>query len=209
MAAFVAAIAAGYGIECDVRASRDGVPFVFHDARLARMTGQDGAIADRDAVQIDALRLPDGGAVPRLAALLDACVTTPLLIEIKADGRDVTPTCAAVAAAIDGRAQPVAVMSFNPLAMRWCARHRPQWMRGLVSSSQNKPRLRAMLARALALWLANPDFVACDIRDLPFRFAAAARRRGRPVLTWTVRTDAQRACAAAHADQIIFETGDD
>ncbi|PZU65455.1 MAG: glycerophosphodiester phosphodiesterase, partial [Sphingobium sp.] len=66
-------------------------------------------------------------------------------------------------------------------------------------------RLRALFDRTLALWLANPDFLACDIRDLPFRFADAASRRGLPVLSWTVRSTAQRAIAAAHADQIIFE----
>jgi hypothetical protein len=40
MAAFAAAVAGQYGIECDVRLSRDGVPMVFHDAALARMTGR-------------------------------------------------------------------------------------------------------------------------------------------------------------------------
>lgn len=169
------------------------------------MTGQPGAVADRDSAELDALRLPDGGAIPRLAALLDACITTPLLIEIKVEGCDVAPICAAVAKAIAGRDQPVALMSFNPLAMRWLARHRPDMVRGLVSSSQNKGRLRALFDRTLALWLANPDFLACDIRDLPFRFADAARRRGLPVLSWTVRSAAQRAIAAAHVDQIIFE----
>jgi hypothetical protein len=39
----------------------------------------------------------------------------------------------------------------------------------------------------------------------PRAFAAAARARGLPVYTWTVRTEADRARAAAHADQIIFE----
>ena len=124
MAAFDAAIARGLGIECDVRLSRDGLPSVFHDASLMRMTGQAGAMSDRDAAALDALRLPDGGAIPRLTALLDACIRTPLLIEIKVEGRDVAPICAAVARALDGRDQPVAVMSFNPLAMRWFARHR-------------------------------------------------------------------------------------
>ncbi len=205
MAAFDAAIAKGLGIECDVRLSRDGQPFVFHDASLMRMAGQAGAVADRDAAELDALRLPDGGAIPRLTALLDACITTPLLIEIKVEGRDVAPTCSVVARTLDGRDQPVAVMSFNPLAMRWFAQHRPDMVRGLVSSSQNKGRLRALFDRTLALWLANPDFLACDIRDLPFRFADAVSRRGLPVLSWTVRSTAQRAIAAAHADQIIFE----
>jgi hypothetical protein len=55
------------------------------------------------------------------------------------------------------------------------------------------------------LWRARPDFLGYDIRDLPSRFAAAQRRRGLPILTWTVRRDADRERAAAQADQIIYE----
>ena len=55
------------------------------------------------------------------------------------------------------------------------------------------------------LWRARPDFLAYDIRDLPSRFAAAQRSRGIPVLTWTVRTQAQEETAHRHADQIIHE----
>jgi glycerophosphoryl diester phosphodiesterase len=52
------------------------------------------------------------------------------------------------------------------------------------------------------LWWSKADFLAYDIRDLPSAFAAAS---GLKVGTWTVRTEAQRATAAAHADQIIYE----
>ena len=51
MAAFNAAIAQGYGAECDVRLSRDGVAMVFHDAALSRVTGVEGVVAGRTAAQ--------------------------------------------------------------------------------------------------------------------------------------------------------------
>ncbi|MCE8472442.1 phosphodiesterase, partial [Rhodovulum sulfidophilum] len=35
-----AAIAGGYGIEIDIQPSADGVPMVFHDYDLARLTGE-------------------------------------------------------------------------------------------------------------------------------------------------------------------------
>jgi glycerophosphoryl diester phosphodiesterase len=207
MAAFDAAIAAGLGIECDVRASRDGVAFVFHDAALARMVGRPDRVAMLDAATLDAARLPDGGAIPRLSALLAHCNgQVPLLVEIKADDRHVAPVCAAVARDLDPWPDaPVAVMSFNPYAVRWFARQRPRQLRGLVVTQQGKGRWRGAIERALALWRAKPDFVACDIRDLPTRFSTRARAAGLPVLSWTVRSQDERARAAAHADQIIFE----
>src|SRR4029079_14090478 len=42
--AFTAAIAAGYGIECDLQVSADGEAMVFHDAGLGRLTEADKRI---------------------------------------------------------------------------------------------------------------------------------------------------------------------
>lgn len=207
MAAFDAAIAQGYGIECDVRASRDGVAFVFHDATLARMAGRLETVAALDAVALDRLALPDGGAVPRLSALLARCDgQVPLLVEIKAEGRHVQPVCAAVARDLaEWPDAPVTVMSFNPWAVRWFVRQRVGHLYGLVVTQQGKGRIRGAIERALALLLSKPDFLACDIRDLPSRLSSRARASGLPVLTWTVRSAADRARASSHADQIIFE----
>ncbi|MEY4721254.1 MAG: hypothetical protein RIQ46_979, partial [Pseudomonadota bacterium] len=65
--------------------------------------------------------------------------------------------------------------------------------------------LPGRLRRHQALWFARPDFLAYDIRDLPSRFAASQRRRGLPVLTWTVRDADHRERAAEHADAPIAE----
>ena len=52
----------------------------------------------------------------------------------------------------------------------------------------------------------RPDFLSFWVRDLPCT-ASVLFRHGLnlPVMTWTVRTEAQRAHAAAHADQMVFE----
>ena len=207
MAAFDAAITQGYGVECDVRLSRDGVAMVFHDAALSRVTGAEGVVAERNAAELEQLRLEDGGGIPRLATLLAACAeTVPLLIELKVMGRTVAPLCAAVARDLAKHPRALAaVMSFNPIAMRWFARNMGQAVRGLVVTEQGRPGWRGAARRGLALWVASPDFIAWEVRDLPSRFAAEARERGLPVLSWTVRSAAEHAVAAAHADQIIFE----
>jgi glycerophosphoryl diester phosphodiesterase len=138
--------------------------------------------------------------------LLQLCgPNVPLLIELKVIGRHVGPLCAAVARDLARHPGALAaVMSFNPVAIRWFARRMPQVVRGLVVTEQGEAGWRGAARRGLALWVAKPDFVACDIRDLP-SFSAKAREQGLPVLTWTVRTASERANAAIHADQIIFE----
>jgi len=211
MAAFRAAIAQGHGIECDVRLSRDGVAMVFHDAALIRMTAVERPLSEFTAEELEQIALPDGGGIPRLETLLQLCgESTSLLIELKVMGRHVGPLCAAVARDLAHHPHSLAAaMSFNPVAMRWFARYMPQAVRGLVVTQQGEAGWRGAARRGLALWVARPDFIACDIRDLPSSFAANARKRGLRVLTWTVRTQNERATAAMHADQIIFEPSRD
>lgn len=193
------------------RVSRDGVPFLFHDASLTRMTGERDAIEMLDAARIDQLRLPDGCPVTRLSALLALCPPDwPLLLEIKGDAGAITRKCVVLTQELTARKRPAtAVMSFYPTVGRWFARHRPDIVRGLVVTQQGKAKTRARLENALALWLARPDFLACDIRDLPTPLSLQARAKATPVLTWTVRSDGDRRAASAHADQIIFEQSHD
>lgn len=206
--AFGAALEAGHGVECDIRLSRDGTPFVFHDATLARMTGERGTLAAMDASALAALRLVDGSPLPRLVDLLAlAAARAPLLLELKVDRPiDAAPLARAVAAAIAGYRGPLAIMSFSPLAVRWFARHAPAVARGLVMSESYHPSRTP----GLDLRRSRPDFLAYDVRDLPAPLLTFACAPGVPVLswpllTWTVRTARQLAIAREHADAIIFE----
>lgn len=206
-AAFLAAIDRGHGIELDVQVSRDGAAMVFHDRALDHLTGEQGQVAALDASALQRIGLKGSGeAIPTLAEVLALIAgRVPLLIEVKAQRQFSRPLCRSVAAALDGYRGPVAIMSFNPRVPRWFAGHRPLLLRGLVVTEENRGGRRGALARRLASHWARPDFLAYDVRDLPSAFAARARRRELPVLTWTVRTPDQRAAAASHADQIIYE----
>jgi glycerophosphoryl diester phosphodiesterase len=144
--------------------------------------------------------------MPRLAeALRTIGGRVPLLIEVKSRDRRPARLCRAVAEALAGYDGPVGVMSFNPEVGSWFARRSPAVLRGLVVTESGKRGLRGRIERRLFLWRSGADFLAYDVRDLPSAFAAAARKRGLPVYTWTVRSDSDRARAEAHADQIIFE----
>ena len=103
-AAFVAAIEAGMGIECDIQRSRDDQPMVFHDWDFARLLGRSDQGADLAAADWRALRYADGEAPMSLPELLDLLAgRVALLIEIKSRrGYDVALSCRRVVEALRG-----------------------------------------------------------------------------------------------------------
>ncbi|WP_240529937.1 glycerophosphodiester phosphodiesterase family protein [Novosphingobium sp. PC22D] len=208
LGAFEDALARGYGIECDVRRASDGRAMVFHDADLARLTDETGLVAARDSKALGAIRFSGSGeTIPSLREVLTLIGgRTPILIELKASREErIAALCLSVRRVLEGYTGPHAVMSFDPRVARWFYRHSPHTVRGLVVTEDEDKALPGHLRRQFALWHGRPDFLAYDIRDLPSRFAAAQRRRGLCVLTWTVRTPQHLERARAHADAAIAE----
>lgn len=208
LAAALAAISTGLGIECDVQRASDGIAMVFHDWELDRLTGESGPVWLRTAAQLGEIGLTGGSErIPSLRDLLGLVRgRVPLLIEVKARrDRRPAPLCMSVRRALEGYGGEVGVMSFDPRVPRWFATHAPHLPRGLVVTEENARTFSGRLRRHLSLWAAQPDFLAYDVRDLPSRFAAAQRQRGLPLLTWTVRSAELRERAAAYADAPIAE----
>jgi glycerophosphoryl diester phosphodiesterase len=206
--AFALAIERGLGIECDVQRSSEDLPVVFHDWELDRLTAETGPVRARPLEELRRIRL--GGSTGTIATLPDLLGEVggrvPLLIEVKSKRElRVATLCRAIRGALEGYRGPVGVMSFDPRVSRWFARCAPHIARGLVVTEENARTLSGRIRRHLALWHAAPDFLAYDVRDLPSSFAAAQRRRGLPVATWTVRTPDLLARARAHADAPIAE----
>ena len=212
LAAFDRAIARGFGIELDVRMTRDGDVIVFHDADLGRMTASRGQVASLSSQQLCGIRLK--GSRETLHTLHDVLRhiggRVPVLIEVKSTENRYLPACFAVRRALEGYRGEAAVMSFHPGVPGWFAEHAPKMVRGLVMTEKEGRALspygvRRWLRRQLLVWKARPHFIAFDIRRLPSPFTAAARLHGRKLLTWTVRGDAAHALAGRCADQVIFE----
>ncbi|MFC0203532.1 glycerophosphodiester phosphodiesterase family protein [Novosphingobium soli] len=207
-AAFAAAVEQGYGVEFDVQRSGDGQPVVFHDDTLDRLTLESGPVRRRSAAQLGAVCL-DGTdeTIPTLRQVLDQVAgRQPVLIEVKSRRGDrIAALCLAVRRVLEGYVGQHAVMSFDPRVAHWYRVHSPHTVRGLIVSEGDDRALPGRIRRRLALWHARPDFLAYDIRDLPSRFAAAQRRRGLPLATWTVRDPEHDARAQALADAAIFE----
>ncbi|MCY1670825.1 glycerophosphodiester phosphodiesterase family protein [Novosphingobium sp. SL115] len=207
-AAFALAIDRGLGIECDVQRTADGQAVVFHDWDLHRLTAHTGEVIDLRAEQLAKIQLSGGtDCIPTLSAFLEQVAgRAPLLIELKSKREIRTaPLCLAVRRALEGYRGQVAVMSFDPRVSRWFSRHSPRIARGLVVTENGNRTLPARLKLQLAFWQAKPQFLAWDVRDLPSKFVASQRKRGFPVLTWTVRSPDLAARAADCADGPIAE----
>lgn len=210
-AAFRAAISEGYGIELDVQLSADGVAMVFHDGDLRRLAGREGHVRDLSSGELAAVPLTVGGEhIPALRDVLALVAgRVPILIEIKSRPGATGPLEAAVARDVADYNGPFAVMSFNPESVAWFRERRPRFIRGLVASLRYRRelgfRLTTQRGQVQALDRTAPHFVAYDIRCLPNDFTRACRAQGLPLLTWTVRSDAERKRAEQNADNIIFE----
>lgn len=208
LAAFAGAIAAGYGIECDIQRSRDGEAMLLHDWELERLTGMTGPLAAHSAEELGQIAYLDSEhKIARLSDLLELVAgQVPLLIEIKSRARyNVARTCRAVRTALEGYAGDHAVMSFDPRVARWFRAHAPRMLAGLVVKETADGTTPHRWQRHLAFWTARPDFVAYDIRALPNSFAADLRARGFPLPSWTVDTPHKAERAALHADAPIAE----
>jgi glycerophosphoryl diester phosphodiesterase len=209
--AFRAAIAGGYGIECDIQISADGEAMVHHDDALGRLTEGDGALATMPAATLK--RVAYRGTSDRMLTLGELCDLVEghgaLVIEIKSRFDGDLRLAERAAAVLTGYRGPAALMSFDPepvAAVRHASSTIPRGLIGMRREADAPAAQMSPLRLAAQTLAAQPQFLAYRVADLTTAPALAARHLLQlPLLTWTVRTADDRAEAAKNADQIIFE----
>lgn len=205
MSAFRAAIEAGYAIECDVRLSSDGVPMVFHDAELARMTGAAGLVHETSAPALLALRLSEGeDRVPTLSELLEVTDgRVPLVVELKGvDPAYDSSFAAALRGLVEPYEGPLALMSFDDWLIDQAVTLADRVPVGLTAEGTRAETL----ARHREIFGGRCSFASYNVHHLDNPFVRWVREeRGLPVISWTVRTPGDEAKSRAGADQITFE----
>lgn len=214
--AFSAAIAGHYAIECDVQISANGEAMVFHDDTVGRLIDGTGRLDSFAAAELQ--RMPMRTGRDRMITLGEMCDLVAgkvaMIVEIKGQWNGERRLERRVADVLSGYTGLSAIMSFDPRATAWFRVHAPTILRGVVQESlydhPDWKRLSPATKRALGLLLhlpmSRPHFLSWYLRDLnrPMpRFARSVLRI--PLLTWTVRNDADRARAARYADQVTFE----
>jgi glycerophosphoryl diester phosphodiesterase len=181
LAAFRRALALGVdGIELDVQVTCDGVPVVFHDFTLRRLTGQPGRLVDKKWVDLKKLRVHGAEGIPRLADVLSLVRGRAVVqIELKR-GALVAPVVRVIQRA--KAARWVNLASFEPKLVRAAGRLAPAIPRTLISDG------RGGAARLLKL------MTAANASGLSVHHAAVRRRafvgrihaKGATLWCWTI-----------------------
>ena len=223
-AAADAAVERGYAIECDVQLSGDGVPVVFHDETVDRMTSQSGAVRDFTAAELGRMALnATEETVPTLARFLDHVGRrAPLFVELKRQDKRVLGRpphhgrnrmlAAAVSRVIENFVGDAALMSFDPRLVVFARRTMPNRPRGIVAmgaASDNEGHVPGWQhfggSHLFHLPWSRPHFIAYEAAALPaFAPMTATKLLDLPLLCWTVRDQAE-ADRVSSTDQIIFE----
>lgn len=214
LAAFRLAADNGYGIELDVRETKDGQLVVLHDRNLFRVCGLSRNIDEMNWSEVRSLRIfRSAQGVPRLRDVLSVVGgRVPLIIEIKAEGvRDAARTSEDTALLLDSYEGPACIESFHPSVLRWFKKNRPQMLRGQLSEQFNGltfPRgpMAFFLSCCMMNFLTRPDFIAYNVKHRGLlRFRLLHGFFHTVCAAWTVRSEAEMRESADSFEIFIFE----
>lgn len=215
MAAFKAALEAGYGIELDVHLLKDGNLAVIHDSLLNRTTGQAGRIEDLTTGDLD--RYPLEGAqetIPEFSRVLDLLQgKVPVIIELKPTDNNHELLAQTACAMLRGYPGPYCMESFDPRCVAAVKRANPQVIRGQLAENFMKARndmgdfMRFAMTHCLGNILSRPDFIAYKFTDRERSLSPMLCRKlwKAEGVAWTIRTQEDFDTAVAEGWIPIFE----
>jgi len=183
------------GVEFDVRLSADGVPMVFHDKTMDRLTGATGYFERMTTGELAALSV-DGEPIPTLQAVVDAWrhlrpepAPRSFNVELKPSSNydALVAACRPILDPLAGERATTAVVvsSFDPRVLKAAQTADAPWRLALL---YDKPEGLSAL----------PHFDAPDTLDLHPHFSLltdeavdSLRRPGREFRCWTVNDPAE------------------
>ena len=212
--AFDRAVRAGYGIELDVHLTRDGQVVVTHDDDLRRICGEDVTVAGSTYEELRRHRvLASDQPMPLFTEVLDVIGgRVPLIVEIKDDG-DVVATCRAADAILRDYDGVYCVESFDPRAVLWYRRNRPDVIRGQLSADFTRtPFTRSRAANWLLTSmvfnpLTCPDFLAYNHEhSASYPLWLWRALLGAVPVAWTLKSQADLDRARHRFEVFIFDS---
>ena len=213
MSAFLAAVRIGYGIELDVRLSKDGKLVVFHDDTLDRVCGVKGKVSDFTAKELAKFSLSGTGeGIPLFTDVLAAVNgRVPLLVEIKESGVN-TDTAEAVCEVMKHYKGLYLIESFSPFALRVVKKRMPEVNRGILSfryiGYTKYAKLPYLMLQLLMFnFICRPSFIAFDHRSPRSLGLVLVRAIFKvPTFAWTVCSQEEDDLARKNGfSTVIFE----
>ena len=197
------AIEAGYGIECDLQYAADAVPVVFHDDDMERLCNFKGDVRSKTSSELGLISV--GGSsekIPTFKALLETVDgQVPLIVELKGRAGDDDGFADSVLEVLEGYTGPLALMSFDHHLLKELKELGAPFPVGLTAYGIEPDKIKAH-ETAMAFGL---DFISFYLNHLPNAFIEGQRAAGIPVITWTIRNQAEADHSYTHSDQITFE----
>ena len=194
---FLAAVNENYAIECDVVLSKDHEVVVFHDENLKRLCNLDKNVSSLTMNELRNLKIyeSDSNIISLDEMLHVVSAHVPIIIEIK--GKFTPFIEERIQEIIRSYRGPIALKTFNLKSVEWLIKFLPYVYKGLVIDS-NTNNFEAILDL-------NIDFVSCDIEYIESNLVDRVKKKGLPIITWTVDNEDKKKKANLIADNIIFE----
>lgn len=212
MAAFRKAVEAGFGIELDVQLTKDRIPVVFHDETLKRVCGVEGKVRDYTFEQLQGFFICNSREkIPKFIDFLKMVNgRVPLIVEIKIH-ENANAVCKEVDKLLSEYHGVYCIESFHPFAVNWYKLHKPEIVRGQLSSDfvkEGRPRRtdETLVQYLVTNFICKPDFIAYNhhgknnISRLICRYFYRALS-----VAWTIKSQAELDAAKKDFDLFIFE----
>jgi glycerophosphoryl diester phosphodiesterase len=185
VAAFGRAVALGYRyLETDVHATADGVPVVFHDRDLRRLTGAPDLVGALRWADLATVRIGGESTVPRLDDVLAAWPSVRFNIDVKSDAA-AAPVVSSIRRA--GAPDRVLLASFSDARLAMLRRLAgPSTATSLGRRGVARVRLASLVGVPVRL---PPSVVAAQVPVryvVDRRFVTYMHRLGRQVHVWTI-----------------------
>ena len=213
---FRSAINLGYGIELDLQLSGDGVPVVFHDKSLKRLTQVDKNVSELEIKSLKELKLPNNETIPTFNEFLDLVAgQVPVLVELKDQNGFLDLNSGRleyeVAVALRKYNGPIAVMSFNPYSIKEFGLQFPYIPRGLVTEAfkiTDWPELDIKTLNNLRslneVKEVAASFISHEHLDLDSKFIKKMSPEVK-IFSWTIRNKKALKVALTRSQNIMFE----
>ena len=217
LAAFRRAAEAGFGAELDVHLTADGQLAVIHDSDLQRVCGRAGKVEELTYAELSQLRLlGTEEGIPLLSDVLPLFAgVAPLIVELKPIRGNEPELAEKVCALLDTFPDlAYCLESFDPFAVLWLRKNRPELIRGQLSQNflRDQDRPKFLVSFLLSTLFSNawtrPDFIAYRFEDRETTSNSICRRIwGIQGVSWTSSPGAGRTGRAPSAPSAAGATG--